>query len=175
MKGFAVFSAALLPLFIITVLVYASLKGVKIYEAFVAGARHGFSVAARLVPFLLAVFLAVGLFRDSGAMNLLAAALKPVLGFFKIPVDLIPMAVVRPLSGSASLGVLADIIKQNGPDSSTGFIASVMQGSTETTFYVLTVYFGAVGIREYRHTLYAGLTTDAAAFIFSILIARLFL
>lgn len=175
MNGFSVFSAALLPLFIITVLIYGSLKGVKIYEAFVAGARHGFSVAARLVPFLLAVFLAVGLFRDSGAMNLLAVALKPALSFLRIPVDLIPMVVVRPLSGSASLGVLADIIKQNGPDSSTGFIASVLQGSTETTFYVLTVYFGAVGIKEYRHTLYTGLATDAAAFICSIFIARLFM
>lgn len=175
MSGFAVFSAALLPLFIITVLIYGSFKGIKIYEAFVTGARHGFGVAARLVPFLLAVFLAVGLFRDSGAMNLLAAILKPALSFLRIPVDLIPMAVVRPLSGSASLGVLADILKQNGPDSPTGFIASVIQGSTETTFYVLTVYFGAVGIKEYRHTLHAGLATDVAAFIGSILIARLFL
>ena len=175
MKYLTVFSAALLPLFIIAILIYGSLKGVKIYEAFVAGARHGFGVAARLVPFLLAVFLAVGLFRDSGAMNLLAIILKPVLSIFKSTGGSDPMAVSTATVGSASLGVLADIIRQNGPDSPTGFIASVMQGSTETTFYVLTVYFGAVGIKEYRHTLCAGLATDAAAFICSILIARLFL
>lgn len=168
-------SAAVVPLFLLAVLLFGQWRGVKLYEAFVSGAKDGLMIAVRLVPYLIAVFAAVGIFRDSGAMALLAKALKPVLGPLGIPVDVIPLALVRPLSGSASLAILADTVKQHGPDSYVGFLASVIQGSTETTFYVLTVYFGVVAVRDTRHTLLSGLVADACAFAAAIIIARWFL
>lgn len=173
MKILSVISAGVLPVFVTVVLVYGYVKKVKVYEAFVAGARDGLRVVARLVPYLMAVFLAVGLFRDSGAMSLMAQMLRPVLQVIGIPTDVIPLVVVRPLSGAAGLGVVADIFRRHGPDSPVGFLASIMQGSTETTFYVLTVYFGAVGIRDTRHTLCAGLLADAAAFVIAAILAPL--
>lgn len=174
MKFLSFISSAVLPIFITVVLVYGYVKKVKVYETFVAGARDGLKVVARLIPYLMAVFLAVGLFRDSGAMSLLAKVLRPVLQVLGIPAEVVPLAVVRPLSGAAGLGVVADIFRRNGPDSPPGFLASLMQGSTETTFYVLTVYFGAVGIRDTRHTLCTGLLADAAAFAVAAVLAPLF-
>lgn len=168
-------SAAVLPLFLLIVLSYGQWRKVKLYDAFVNGARDGLMTALRLTPYLIAIFAAVGLFRDSGAMNLLAAVLRPLLGPLGIPADIIPLALVRPLSGSAGLAMLAETVKRHGPDSPVGFLAAVIQGSTETTFYVLTVYFGAVAVRETRHTLTAGLSGDICAFVTAAIVARLFM
>lgn len=174
MTLFSAVSSAMVPLFILAVLTAGFARKVKIYDSFVSGARDGLMVAIRLIPYLIAIFIAVGIFRDSGAMSLTAQLLKPLLGFFGVPAEILPLAVVRPLSGSAGLGVLADIFTRHGPDSSLGLLASIMQGSTETTFYVLTVYFGAVAVRDTRHALGSGLLADLTAFVIAFLIAPFF-
>lgn len=174
MTLFSTISSAIVPLFLLMVFATGFTRRVKIYDSFVSGARDGLMVAIRLIPYLIAIFIAVGVFRDSGAMSLTSRLLKPFLGLFGVPAEILPLAVVRPLSGSAGLGVLADIFARHGPDSRLGMLASVMQGSTETTFYVLTVYFGAVAVRDTRHTLASGLLADLAAFIAALIIAPLF-
>jgi spore maturation protein B len=153
---------------------YGLIRGVKVYEAFVEGAKEGFAVAVRIIPFLVAILAAVGAFRGAGAMDALARALAPVTGPLGLPAEVLPMALVRPLSGSGSLGLLGNIFATPGlgPDSYAGRLGSILQGSTETTFYVLSVYCGAVGIVRYRHALAAGLLADGTGLVASIVIAR---
>ena len=152
---------------------YAWLRGVKVYEEFVEGAREGFQVATRIIPFLVAILVAVGMFRKAGGIALFSKVLGPSLGTVGFPVDLLPLALVRPLSGSATTGVFTEIVQHFGPDSLNSLMAGTIFGSTETTFYVLAVYFGSVGIRRTRHALPAGLMADLAGVIASILICRL--
>jgi len=162
-----------LAIIIVGIPVYGYLKGVKVYEAFVEGAKEGFQVAVRIIPFLVAVLAAVGAFRAAGAMDALGRLLAPVTGPLGLPAEVLPMAIVRPLSGGGSLGILGSILTTQGPDSYAGRLASVLQGSTETTFYVLSVYCGAAGIVRYRHALVAGLCADASGLIATVIIARL--
>jgi len=145
-------------------LLYGAVKRVSIYECFVEGAKDGFQVALRIIPYLVAILVAVAMFRASGALDLLIRPLGTVTEAFGLPADALPMALLRPLSGSGAYGILASIIQDPaiGPDSFTGYLVSTFQGSTETTFYVLAVYFGAVGIRRIRHALVAALLADAA-------------
>ena len=164
-----------LALLIVGIPLYGWLKGVKIYEAFVEGAKEGFNTAVRIIPYLVAILAAVGAFRGSGAMDGLARLLAPITGPLGVPPELVPMAVVRPLSGGGALGILGSIIATPGlgPDSTAGRMGSLLQGSTETTFYVLSVYCGAVGITRYRHALLAGLCADGTGLVASIAITRL--
>ena len=154
---------------------YGWIKGVKVYEAFVEGAKEGFNVAVRIIPYLVAILAGVGAFRAAGAMDALARVLGPVTGPLGLPAEVVPMAIVRPLSGGGALGILGSIFATPGlgPDSYAGRLASVLQGSTETTFYVLSVYCGAAGIVRYRHALAAGLCADATGLVASVVIARL--
>jgi spore maturation protein SpmB len=138
--------------------------GVRVYDAMVAGAREGLEVVVRIVPYLVVILVAVGMFRASGALDLIIGALDPITSAVGFPAGALPMALLRPLSGSGSFAVMADILKIEGPDSFVGMLASTLQGSTETTFYVLTVYFGSVGIRDIRHALAACLIGDLAGF-----------
>ncbi|MCG0278227.1 MAG: spore maturation protein [Thermanaeromonas sp.] len=149
------------------------LRGVRVYEAFVAGAEDGFKVAVKIIPFLVGMLVAIGVFRASGAMDLLAHALDPVLRLAGIPGEVLPLAILRPLSGGGALGVAAELISEYGPDSFIGRLASVMQGSTDTTFYVLTVYFGSVGIRRYRYALALGLIADVSSLLAAVAICRI--
>jgi len=146
---------------------YGMARRVRVYEVFVEGARDGFNVAVRIIPYLVAILVAVGMFRSSGAMHLLIGPIGAVTGQFGLPTDALPMALMRPLSGSGAYGILASIIQNPaiGPDSYTGYLVSTMQGSTETTFYVLAVYFGAVGIRRVRHALPSALLADVAGVV----------
>jgi len=154
---------------------YGWLKGVKVYEAFVEGAKEGFQVAVRIIPYLVAILATVGAFRAAGAMDALARLLAPLTSRLGLPPEVLPMAIVRPLSGGGALGILGSIFSTPGlgPDSYAGRLASVLQGSTETTFYVLSVYCGSVGIVRYRHALAAGLLADGAGLVASVIIARL--
>lgn len=152
---------------------YAWLRGVKVYEEFVEGAREGFQVATRIIPFLVAILVAVGMFRKAGGIAMLSNALEPVLGAVGFPVDLLPLVLVRPLSGSATTGVFTEIVQNFGPDSLQSLMAGTIFGSTETTFYVLAVYFGSVCIRRTRHAVVAGLTADLTGVMASIVICRL--
>ncbi|MEE2722614.1 MAG: nucleoside recognition domain-containing protein [Pseudomonadota bacterium] len=154
----------IIPGLMVGLLGFGVAKKVRIYEAFVEGAKDGFKVAIRIIPYLVAILVAVGMFRNSGALEAVITAIGPITTLFGMPPEALPMAMLRPLSGSGAYGVLASIIQDPniGPDSYAGYLVSTLQGSTETTFYVLAVYFGAVQIRRIRHALIAALCADAA-------------
>lgn len=151
---------------------YAMLRRVRIYEEFVDGAKEGFGVAIRIVPYLVAILVAIGMFRAAGGIDLLSAALRPVMVAVGFPSELLPMVLMRPLSGSGTLGMFTELVKQCGPDSLVSRMGGTIYGSTETTFYVLAVYFGAVGIKRTRHAVLAGLTADLVAVVASVIICR---
>src|SRR5690606_27546921 len=136
------------PLIIVGIPLYAVARGIKVYEVFVDGAREGFDIAVRIMPFLVAILVAIGMFRDSLAMDAFSDFVGPVTGLIGMPAEILPLAIIRSLSGSGSLGVMNSILIEHGPDSLLGNMASMLQGSTETTFYVLAVYFGSVNIRK---------------------------
>ena len=165
-------SALAIPFFISFFPLYAFARGVKVYEEFVEGAKDGFNVAIRIIPYLVAILVAVGMFRAAGGIQILAQWLAPVLDRIGFPADLLPVVLVRPLSGSATLGLFAELVKAHGPDSFVARTAGTILGSTETTFYVLAVYFGSVGIRRTRHAVLAGLTADLTGVIVSFLVCR---
>ena len=153
---------------------YGLWRRVPVYEAFIRGARSGLVVGLRLVPYLVAMLSAVELFQASGAMDALLSAVGPAVEWLGLPAPVLPMALLRPLSGSAAMAFLASTLKRYGPDSLLGFTASIMQGSTETTLYVVTVYLGAVGIRDPRWAVTAGLLADAGGFLAACAVSRLF-
>ena len=151
-------------------LIFGLCRRVRVYEAFVDGARDGFQVAVKIIPYLVAILVAVGMLRASGAMDLMVGALGPWTARVGLPAEALPMALMRPLSGSGAFAILASVINDPaiGPDSYTGYLVSTLQGCTETTFYVLAVYFGAVQVRRIRYTLAAGLIADLAGVAASI-------
>jgi len=157
----------IIPALMVALLSFGAARGVRIYEAFVDGARDGFQVAVRIIPYLVAILVAVGMLRASGALDALVGTISPVTTLVGMPGEALPMALLRPLSGSGAYGILASIINDPavGPDSYAGYLVSTLQGSTETTFYVLAVYFGAVQIRRVRHALWAALTADLAGVV----------
>ena len=174
MDLFGEISVWIIPIILAAVPLYAYYKGVPIYDEFIEGAREGLKLTWNLFPFLIAMLGAIAIFTEGGAMDLLFRLIAPVGEALGIPEEVIPLAVMRPFSGSGSLGMTASIIQNYGPDSFTGRLASIMQGSTETTFYVLTVYFGAVGIRKYRYALWVGLIGDCVAFLAAFYITSIF-
>ena len=153
---------------------YGLAKKQPVYEQFVAGAAEGVGMALQILPYLLAMLLSIAVFRASGAFAALADALAPLTEALGVPGEVLPLALMRPLSGSGALALTADVISQAGPDSFPGLLASVMQGSTDTTFYILAVYFGSVGVKRYRYALTVGLSADLMSFIASLLVCRLF-
>ncbi|MFQ5580032.1 MAG: nucleoside recognition domain-containing protein [Nitrospiria bacterium] len=157
----------IVPGLAVSLLSFGFVRGVNIYEVFVEGAKEGFNVAIKIIPFLVAILVAVGMFRQSGSMDLLIGTLSHITTMIGLPAEALPMALMRPLSGSGAFGLLAETINNPaiGPDSYIGYLVSTLQGSTETTFYVLAVYFGAVQVRRSRHALFAGLTADVAGII----------
>ncbi len=161
-----------IPFLVFFIPIYAYLRGVRVYEVFLDGAKEGFSTAIRLIPALVAMLTVIGIFRASGALDLLSRALAPLLNPMGIPPEILPLALLRPLSAGGALGYASNIIDSHGPDSYLGYLASVVQGSMETTFYVITVYFGAVGVRKVRHSIWAGLAGDLAGFVAALLLAR---
>jgi len=157
----------IVPGLTVALLAFGAVRGVLVYEAFVDGAREGFQVAIRIIPYLVAILVAVAMFRSSGALDLIVGAIGRYTAWVGLPAEALPMALLRPLSGSGAYGVLAATIQDPaiGPDSYVGYLVSTLQGSTETTFYVLAVYFGAVQVRRVRHALVAALTADLAGII----------
>ena len=162
-----------IPVVILVFLIAGWIKGIKMYEVFVEGAKEGFQIAVRIIPYLVAIFLVITAFRSSGAMAILQAIVEPITSRLNFPADMIPLALTRPLSGSGALGITSEIIANYGPDSREGFMAGLIQSSTDTTFYVLAVYFGAVGIIKSRHALPCGLFADSVGILTSVLIANL--
>ena len=162
-----------IPLMLVGFPLYGLYKRVPVYESFVEGAKEGFQVAVRIIPYLVAILFAVAMFRASGAMDALARFLSPILGPLGFPAEVLPMAIIRPLTGSGSAAIVVDMINRYGEDSIYVKMASVMFGSTETTFYVIAVYFGAINIKKTRHAVPAGLTADIAAMLFAVWSVRL--
>ena len=165
-------STWLLPVLIVLMLVYGMAKRVAVYDAMITGAKEGFQVALRIIPFLVAIIVAAGMFRASGLLDAIIAVVGPGLSLIGFPAEALPMALLRPLSGSGAYGIMAEIMQAEGPDSLVGYLVSTLQGSTETTFYVLAVYFGAVGVTRVRHALAAGLTADLAGIIGALVAVR---
>ncbi len=147
-------------------------RKVGVYDCFVEGAKDGLQSMVGIIPPLIGLMVAINMFRASGALELLSTILAPVLNLLKLPSDVLPLTLLRPISGSASTAIVTDIFQNLGPDSTAGKIASVMMGSTETTFYTVAVYFGAVGIKNSRHTLASALTADTVGILLSVLIAN---
>ncbi|HEV2096190.1 MAG TPA: nucleoside recognition domain-containing protein, partial [Chthoniobacterales bacterium] len=152
--------------------VYAFTRGLKVYEEFVEGAKEGFGVILKIIPFLVTMLVAINMFKGAGGIDLLTHALTPVLAPLHFPPDLLPLALMRPLSGSGTLALLADVVHRLGPDNIVSLMAATVYGSTETTFYVAAIYFGAVGVKQTRHAIPAGLLADLAGVIASIAICR---
>ncbi|MFY9370769.1 MAG: spore maturation protein [bacterium] len=173
LKTLEILSEGTVPLLIAGILLVAHWRGVNVFESFIQGAQEGFTTAVRIIPQLVAMFVAIDLLRLSGALDLVTKLLNPLLSLGGVPPDILPLVLTRSLSGSAAFGLTVDLINTHGPDSFIGRLASTMQGSTDTTFYILAVYFGAVGIKKPRHALFAGLMGDLAGFLASLYICQL--
>lgn len=164
----------LLPILVSGLILFGWMRGVKVYDALVEGAKEGFQVAIKIIPFLVAILVAMGMLRASGSLDLLAYILSPITTFLGMPPEVLPVALVRPLSGTGAMGVMTEIMNTYGPDSLIGYMASTFYGSTETTFYVLAVYFGSINITKTRHALPACLSADIIGILAATLIVTYF-
>lgn len=156
----SIISIWIIPILIAYILIYSTWKKVPAYESFVDGGKEGIKIAVSIIPFLVGMLVAITVFRTSGALEFFVQLIRPVLDWLGVPTEIVPLAFIRPISGNAALGMMSDIIKVHGPDSFIGKLASTIQGSTDTTLYVLTVYFGAVGIKKMGDALKVGLLAD---------------
>jgi len=155
------------------ILIHGYIKGVKLYDCFIEGAKDGIKTSIRILPNLIAIFIAIGIFRRSGAMEIMVSIFNPVGKILGIPKEVIPLAIMRPISGSGALGVVKDIVNTYGADSFVGRVASTMMGSAETIFYTMAIYFGSIGIKDSRYTLKAALISHLAAVVASVFICGL--
>lgn len=169
----SILSDWLIPGLILLIVAYGLARGVKVYEAVTEGAKQGFEIAIGIIPFLVAILVAIAMFRASGAMDIFIELVNPVTSWLRMPPETLPMALIRPLSGGGALGIMSEIIERD-PDSYSAFVVSTMMGSTETTFYVLAVYLGSVGITRSRHTLVAALLADVAGILSACLWSSIF-
>lgn len=172
-KFMEVISIYAIPLIILFIPLYGFFKKVKVYEAFTDGAKEGFKTAVTIIPYLVAMLVAIGIFRKSGAMDVLVTIVSPITNVIGMPAEVLPMALMRPLSGGGASGIMNDLFTTYGVDSLIGRMASIMNGSTETTFYVLAVYFGAVGIKKTRHAVPAGLIADVVGLLTAVFVTNL--
>jgi spore maturation protein B len=164
----------IVPLLILGIPLYAfAVKRVRVYESFIEGAKEGFTIGVRIMPYLVGILVAIGMFRASGAMDWLVWAIRPLVAWAGFPPEALPSSLMRSLSGSAAFAMSSEIFKIHGPDSFIGRLVSIIQGSTETTFYIMAVYFGAVAVRKTRYTLAASLITDVSGIAAAFVIARI--
>jgi spore maturation protein B len=171
----ASFGSYVIPAAIVIIVIAGLFAHENVFNLFMDGAREGITIALGILPALIALMTAIAMFKASGAFDLLACAITPMCNTLHVPTQVVPLALMRPISGSGSLSLFENILKQNGPDSFVGRVASVLQGSTETTFYTVTVYFGSVGITKTRHTLPAALSADFIGFVMSVVTVSLLL
>lgn len=173
-KVLSYISIIAIPLMMIIILLHGWIKGVNMYDSFVEGAADGFKTSIVIMPYLVAIFIAVGVMRKSGSIDYLISLTNPLMTFIGVPPEVLPLAIMRPISGSGSLAILKDILNTYGPDSFIGRLSSTMMGSAETIFYTMAVYFGAVGIKKGRHTLGAALISHLASIIAAVVICTYF-
>ena len=162
-----------LPLMVVSIVIFGLYKKVRVFDCFMEGAKKGLKTVYDLLPTITGLVVAVTMLKQSGGMELIAKAFSPVAALLGVPEDTVPMALLSPISGGGSLSLFESVLKSDGPDSFLGQVASVLMGSTDTTLYAVTVYYAAVGIKNTRHTLYAGLAADFASFVLSPLFVRL--
>lgn len=167
---FQYITKSIIPIIVVIIITYGMIKGKKVYEWFIEGAKEGLKVCLNIFPYLLAMIIAVNIFREAKLLDMLNNIISPVSSLIGLPKEIVPLVLVKPLSGSGALGILTDIVKTYGPDSYIGLIASVIMGTTETIFYTVTVYFGSVQIKKIRHTVWAAMLADLTAIIVSILL-----
>lgn len=167
-------SGIILPVLVLIIVSYGIYKKVDIYDVFLEGAKESFDFILTMFPTMLGMILGVNIFLKSGFVNFVFEYLDPLLKLLSLPLEVLPMAFIRPISGSSALAILSSLLKEKGPDSFIGRLASVMQGSTDTTFYILTLYYGSVGIKKIKYSLIAGLGADLAGIIGSIFITQMF-
>lgn len=165
-----IISKYVLPIFISTILIYGHIKGVDVYSTFVEGAKEGLMTAIRIMPYLVAMFVAIAMFRTSGAMDILIFILNPLAKAVGIPLEVLPLVIMRPVSAMASLGILTELFNTYGVDSFAGRVASTAMGSSETIFYTLSIYFGSVGIEDIRYTLIAALIAEFTGVIVAVVV-----
>lgn len=166
-------SQLIIPLFILFAVVYGFAKKVRVYDSFVSGAKDGFNVVLKIFPYLLAIFVAVKSFQASGAFDFVKTAFTGVFGLFNVPLEVLSVAIIKPLSGSASLGIFTDVVKTTGPDSLASRISAVIIGSAETTFYVLAVYLGSVGIKKTKYLIPVCVFADIVGIVISIAVVKM--
>ncbi|NLM33901.1 MAG: spore maturation protein [Clostridiales bacterium] len=164
---------AIIPIIVGVVTLYGIVRGVKVYECFVEGAKDGISICIRIFPYLLAMLVAVGVFRASGSLNFFTSVMAPIVKIIGLPKEIVPLIFIKPLSGSGAMGVFTDILKQYGADTFIGITASIIMGTTETIFYTLTVYYGAIGVKKIRHTLWAAILADLTAIIMAVTLTKI--
>lgn len=169
-----IISLSIVPFMVLIILVHGYIKGIDLYNTFIEGAMEGFKTAIKIMPYLIAIFIAIGIFRASTALDMFTSLLEPIIGLVGIPKEILPLVIIRPLSGSGALGVVRDIIANYGPDSYPGLVASIMMGSSETIFYTLSIYFGSIGVKDYKHTLKAALLAYVISIFTTILICNYF-
>lgn len=166
-------SNLILPLIVLFILIYAIIKKVKVYDTFIEGTKESFQMILSLFPTLLAMIFAINILVNSGLLAFILDLLTPIINIINIPKDILPLAILRPISGSSSLALLNTILKTHGPDSITGMMSSVVQGATDTTIYIITLYYGIIGIKKIKHSLIAGLLADIIGIISAIIITKL--
>lgn len=168
-----IISIAIIPFMVLIILIHGYVKGIDMYSAFIEGAKEGMKTTFRIVPYLIAIFIAVGIFRGSHALNMFTDILAPITNFLGIPREILPLIILRPISGSGALGIVKDIIEHYGVDSFPAVVAAVMMGSSETIFYTISLYFGSIGVEDHRHTLKAALLSYLISIFITIFICGL--
>ena len=168
------FSIAILPIIILTIFIWGMFKRVPVYEEFIEGAKDGFKVSIEIIPYLVALIVAISMFRASGAIEILTGLLSSIFNKIQLSTDILPIMLTRSLSGSATLGLFSELAAQHGTEALTTKTAAIMVGSSETTFYVLSVYFGAIGIKKFRYAILTGILADFIGIVLAILVARYF-
>lgn len=173
-RAIGVLSKFSIPFMIVAIISYGIFRRVNVYESFLEGAKGGFTTAIKIIPSFIAMLVAIGVFRASGAMDILINLLRPITDILYIPGELISMMLMRPLSGSGAQGIMSELATSFGAESFISKTSAVMMGSSETTFYVLAIYFGSVSIKKQRHALTTGLTADLAGLLAAIIVSRIF-
>ena len=170
---FQYITKSIIPIIVFIIITYGMFKGRKVYDWFVDGAKDGLKVWMNIFPYLLAMILAVHIFREAKLLDMLNNLISPISGLIGLPKEVVPLVLVKPLSGSGAMGIFTDILKNYGPDTFIGLVSSVIMGTTETIFYTVTVYFGAVKIKKVRHTVWAAVMADMTAIIMAILMVKI--
>ncbi|MDK2919355.1 MAG: spore maturation protein [Candidatus Petromonas sp.] len=172
-KILSIISIGSIPFIITVILVHGYIKGVKLYDAFVEGAGEGFKTSVKIMPYLIAIFLGIGIFKESGALELFSKVFATPGRLIGLPQELIPLAILKPISGSGSLAMVKELVYTYGPDTFTGRLASTMMGSTETIFYTMALYFGTIGVKKSKHTLLCALISHLAGIIAAIMVCKI--